>query len=401
MKKTLYQLNSNGRAKVWTVEVVKVDETLSNIVIHHGLEGGKMVEDITPITSGLNAGKKNATSIYEQAVKDAETEYNKKVKKGYVEDKTNIKAKGETHSIAEPMKGYPYHPQGKVMKGKTLDELKLRGETVVFQRKLDGYRIRLKVNKTDVAFYSSGGDILPTFPHIERVIREGYEEFVRSYGISEFFLDGEMYSHGIEGGFNTISSACGTRVHITPEKEELRGKMDFHLFDIISSEPYPVRYKMLYPFIDGPVVLVNNTVIEKLDDETVQQHFERFVAEGYEGLMIRTLDQPYEFKRTKQLTKYKPFVDEEFQVVGFKKSITGETLGSFECKMDDGTLIYPNPMGEIGTDAARLEIWNNREQYVGKWVNCRFMEYTIDGEGNKRVPRHPRARYFRKGKSKD
>ena len=106
MKKTLYQLNSNGKPKVWTIEVVKVSETLSNIVIHHGLQDGKMVEDVTPITEGKSTGRINATTVYEQAVRDAETEFNKKVKKGYVEDITQIKAKGETHSIKEPMKGF-------------------------------------------------------------------------------------------------------------------------------------------------------------------------------------------------------------------------------------------------------------------------------------------------------
>jgi ATP-dependent DNA ligase len=294
------------------------------------------------------------------------------------------------------MKGNPYHPLGKLMKAKTLDELKLRGKPGVLQVKLDGWRIRVKVNADEVVFYSSGGDILPTFEHIEKVIRKGYDKFVRSYGLQEFFLDGEMYLHNIAGGFNTIASACGTRVHITPEKKALREQLEFHLLDIISDKPYAMRYSMLYPFIDGPVVLVNNTMIESLNDEIIQQHFEQFLAEGYEGLMIRTLDSPYEFKRTKQLTKFKPFIDEEFQVVGFKKSITGETLGSFECKMEDGTLIYPNPMGDVGTDAAKLEIWNNKEKHIGKWLNCRFMEYTEDG-----VPRHPRGMHFRKGKSKD
>lgn len=400
MKKILYQLNSAGKVKVWMIEVIKISPALSNIVIHHGQQGGKMVEDVTPITEGKSAGRSNATSIYEQAVKDAETEFNKKVKKGYVEDINNIKAKGETHSINEPMKGFPYHPKGKAMKGKTLDELNLRGKKVGIQRKLDGWRARIKVTPTEVVFYSSSGDIIPTFEHVEESLRETYDRLKLS---GDIVLDGEFYSMKL--GFQTVASACGTRVHITPEKKALRDQIEFHLFDIVSDLPYAEgwqnRRNVIKPFYGGPIKKVE-TFYEICEDAMIQTYLEKFLQEGFEGVMIRTLDQPYEFKRTKQLTKFKPYIDEEYQVIGFKRSITGDTLGSLECVMENGTKFFANPMGEIGTDVARKEIWDNQQNYIGKWLNCRFMEYTeVDSGSGSGVPRHPRAMYFRKGKSKD
>ena len=57
---------------------------------------------------------------------------------------------------------------------------------------------------------------------------------------------------------------------------------------------------------------------------------------------------------------------------------------------------FANPMGELGTDAAKKEIWDNQQNYIGKWVTCCYLELTSD-----EIPRHPRARNFRKGKSKD
>jgi ATP-dependent DNA ligase len=108
------------------------------------------------------------------------------------------------------------------------------------------------------------------------------------------------------------------------------------------------------------------------------------------------MDCHYEYKKSKQFLKYKPLMDDEFQIVDFIKSISGDTLGSFVCKLPDGRTFSVNPKGELGTDKKRKEIWDDKESYRYLFLTVEFLEYTKDG-----IPRLPRAKAFRKGKSID
>lgn len=399
MKRTFYQQDSLNHMRVWEISVVKESETLSNIVINAGVEGGKMVETLTPITEGKNIGRANETTPHQQALADAETEIKKKVKKGYVEDRSQAKVKGETATIKLPMKGDKYHPKG-VDGALTLEKAKIKGKRIGIQRKLDGHRYRLHVTFDKVDFYSSGGDLVPPFPQIAEPIlksfRKIYNYVNEKYGITEYYLDGEIYNHKL--GFYAVASACGTKVNITPEKQALRDQMHFYLFDLCLPVNYELRQSIANKyFVDGDVIKGVETIFIEANDEEIEKYMLQFLAEGYEGLMIRQLDMPYEYKRTRQLLKYKPFEDDEFEIIGFKKSISGDTLGSIEFKTEAGVTFFATPKNEFGTDAVKQEIWNNKSAYLGKICTVSFMGYSPDD--NK--PRHPQVKGFRKGKSKD
>lgn len=197
------------------------------------------------------------------------------------------------------------------------------------------------------------------------------------------------------GGFQATASACGSVKNITPEKQALRDQMHFYLFDVCLDVPYTTRVKVL-PYFYSDVVKEVETIYMDANDDEIVKLFNLFLSEGYEGLMIRQLDIPYEFKKGKQLLKYKPLLDDEFQIVGFLKSVSGETLGSLQCVMEDGRTFHANLKGALGTDDMKKKIWDNQSDYLGKWVTVEFLEYTEDGK-----PRLPRAKAFRKGKSID
>ncbi len=395
-KQIFYQLDTKGKVREWSIEV-EDNSTYSTIIVNTGLKDGKKIETLTNITVGMNIGKSNETTHYQQACKDAQSEIDKRIKKGYVTDITQIKSKGETATIKAPMKGYSYHPTGK-NKALTLSDLKIRDEKVLLQVKLDGFRGRIHVTKDEVTFYSSGGDVIPSFPKIEKSIRNSFDKiysYVNSkYGINEYYLDGEYYNHDL--GFQKVASACGTRVNITPEKEVLRNQIQFYLFDVCLDAPYSTRSKVLEYFYDKDIVLETPGKYIMANEKEIDSYFEEVLKRGYEGLMIRTLQTPYEFKRSKQLTKYKPLLDSEYKIIGFKQSITGETLGAIEFQMEDGKTFYANPKDEFGTDEMKLTIWNNKKDYLGKYATVEFLNFTDEG-----LPRHPRVKGFRKGKSKD
>lgn len=409
IKKTFYKTDNLNNIREWNIEVApgSVPGTY-DIIIDAGLQGGQMINTVTTIDKGK--GKK---TVHEQAVADAQTEINKKVKGGYVDDISKLMAAGNTATIKKPMKGDKYHPTGK-NGGLTLDDLNIRGKEVGIQRKLDGWRYRLHVTRTSVTFYTSSGDLTLGFPHIEAEILTSFNkiyDYVNDkYGVTEYYLDGEIYNHKL--GFRDSASACASggkktsQSELSKEQAELRDKMHFNLFDVCMDAPYTTREKVIKYFYSPNVLEVVTYKIFAEDDE-IQKMFELFLLEGYEGLMIRQLDMPYEYKRTKQLTKYKPLVDDEFEVVGFKKSITGNTLGSIECKMADGRTFFATPKDTLGSDKDKQKIWDNQQDYIGKWLTVEMLEYGAPNDEDKKNgftfgrPRHPRAKSFRKGKSQD
>ena len=432
LDKIFYQIDSTGNVRVWNIQVVE-NQTSVDIVINAGVENGKMVETITPLTEG-----KGKNSALEQAIKDAQTEINTKVKKGYSDDRNVLKTKGETATIKAPMKAETYHPTGFLSDGSlkkgsyTLDGKAgakpskkstdtLRGQTIGLERKYDGWRLRIKVNKNEVIFYTSSGDVTLNFPQIEAAVRKAFDKNVayweKKYGVTEHILDGEIYKHNLQvvrdakdnvvdffyqdntSGFQATASACGSTVNLTPIKLKLRDEMQFHIFDVVNEDEkvlLSTRKKIAANYVDNKFILPVETIEVVADEKIIDSYMTQFLNEGYEGLMIRVLNSPYEFKRSKFIFKYKPLMDGEYKIIGFKKSITGETLGSFECEDDNGVRFSANPMNDFGTDAKKLEIWNNQADYLGKWITVIYLELTDAG-----VPRHGRAKGFRKGKSQD
>ncbi len=405
MKKvTLYQLSSTGKTKVWTIEVYPTGMMFSHatILTTSGELGGKM----TPTETVIRIGKGKNTP-FEQAVSEATSKLNKQIKKGYVEDINQIKASTERASgVKAPMKGERYHPTGAQTGSKTLDQLGLRGKMIGQQRKLDGFRYRIVINKSTCKFHSSSGDLVPAFPQVEKQLRKAFDKNIayweKNYGVTEYTLDGEMYNHELvqKKGFEAIQKACGTRIidaNTPAYTMGLRDQLEFHLFDVVLNAPYTTREKILPSFIDGKSVVEVETIKFIADEKIIDDYNEQFLAEGYEGTMLRVLDQPYEHKKGRQLLKYKPLLDAEFLIVGKTKSVTGDTLGALILQDESGNQFNSDLKGAMGTDAAKQEIWDNFEKnYKGKYVTVDFLNYTAAG-----IPRHPKARNLRKGPSQD
>lgn len=189
----------------------------------------------------------------------------------------------------------------------------------------------------------------------------------------------------------------------------------FHLFDYIGYEPYMKRLARLAPLSNVPfVVLVEQIAVENLDQLMIVE--QKFVTEGYEGVMVRSLDGRYKFGRSTVregiLLKVKRFVDEEATVIGFEErlhnanplerdafgyakrsshqagKVPTDTLGALVVQSPN----YTEPFN-IGTgfdDAMRKHIWTNREKYMGMLVTFKHQPH-----GEKDRPRFPVFKGFR------
>ena len=75
---SLYSLNSNGSIQKWDISVEG-----NRIIKRYGQIGGKIQEVEELVREGKNIGRSNATTPAEQAIAEATSQWEKKLKKGY------------------------------------------------------------------------------------------------------------------------------------------------------------------------------------------------------------------------------------------------------------------------------------------------------------------------------
>lgn len=108
-------------------------------------------------------------------------------------------------------------------------------------------------------------------------------------------------------------------------------------------------------------------VVKCLDEIT--PIVEQIWARGGEGVMLNTVNGPYEIKRSKDLLKVKHTEEHVLPVVDII-----EGTGKYEDAMGAIVVAYTNKRGEqsylgVGsgfTDAQRRDIWDNPEKYIGR-----------------------------------
>lgn len=140
-----------------------------------------------------------------------------------------------------------------------------------------------------------------------------------------------------------------------------------------------------------------------------------WLAEGYEGMMIRDHCGMYKFGRSTEreggLVKVKRFVDAEAKVIGFVEEMQNtneaktDALGHTERstvkaglvrKGTLGALIVKDSLGRvfnIGTGftaAQRADFWARRAELLGQFVTFKYFDHGI-----KESPRHPVFKCFR------
>jgi len=79
---TLYKRAKTGKIQSWQISV-EMDGHYATIVKQAGQLGGKLTEHKERITEGKNIGKSNETHPQQQALSQAQSDWNKKRDEGY------------------------------------------------------------------------------------------------------------------------------------------------------------------------------------------------------------------------------------------------------------------------------------------------------------------------------
>ena len=287
-------------------------------------------------------------------------------------------------------------------------ESKVSGKKLI-EVKLDGVRV-LTIVRSDgrVDMFSRNGKELANFPHIVEQLRN----VVKTHGSSnniDVVLDGEIMS----SSFQDLMK----QVHRKDNVEA--GDAILNLFDVIPLEDFEkgmwdktqsTRSDMIYYWHKTykdmlPNVTVVGHELVDLDTPEGQTRYKEInaqaVAGGYEGIMIKDPEAPYECKRSVAWLKLKPFIEVSLEVVDVEEG-TGRNvgrLGAIVCQgVDDGKTIRVN-VGSGFSDSDRDSYWASRDSLLGQIVEVRADAVTQnqDGTYSLRFPRFLRFRGFAVG----
>jgi DNA ligase-1 len=283
---------------------------------------------------------------------------------------------------------------------------KLKGRKLI-EKKLDGVRVLAVIHGVSVNLYSRNGKPFDNFPQIVESIRRIAKHLTPTYG-GRIVLDGEI----IGESFQALMRQAQRKSNVETSD------MTYCIFDAMPFDDFERGYWNAQQHKRTAWLLNNRSKFEtepglqvmpgfEVDLDTAEGHdqMRRFaddaVADGFEGIMIKDLDAPYECKRSSFWMKWKPVITVDLNIVGFEEG-TGRNagrLGAIVCEgVDNDRNICVN-VGSGLSDVDRDEYWSARNDLLGRVVEVAADAVTQnqDGTYSLRFPRFVRFRGFEQG----
>ena len=279
--------------------------------------------------------------------------------------------------------------------------------------KLDGVRVIMTVRKKmsgyDITCYSRNGKTFENFGHIEDQVASIAGKFLAKMGPSlgsmksGFVFDGEV-----------IGNTFQELMRQARRKENVQATDSvFNVFDVMPLDSFleghcnaQLRKRVtvlenIRPLVEQlPNVELLPHIIVDLDTEEGKKQLQSYantqVSAGFEGIMIKELEAPYECSRNTFWMKWKPTITVDLEVVDLEEG-TGRNkgrLGALVCEgVDDGKTIKVN-VGSGFSDSDRNDYWSNRNDVVGQTAEilCDIITQNQDGTYSLRFPRFVRFR---------
>jgi len=249
-------------------------------------------------------------------------------------------------------------------------------------------------------------------------------DYSKEYNI---ILDGELYGEGMT--FQEITHFVMTQDLDDPKNikkvghpETVPDKLKFYCFDCVDKLDFNMEFinrlqeveEMSY--YDDIVEVVEQEAVHS--KEAVLKYFEDVLERGYEGLILKSYECPYKRGRCTFregfMFKVKPYQTFDAPIIGIEERYmnTSESYINELGKQQKhnlkeamkptgiaGSLIvdYNGETQKIaltGDEHFRREIWVNRNNYIGKWIEYKGMLV-----GSKDRVRHPTFVRFREDKN--
>jgi ATP-dependent DNA ligase len=247
------------------------------------------------------------------------------------------------------------------------------------QMKMDGMRFNAIVRDGKVEFRSRNGKQILLLGNLEA-------EFAALAGNIDCVFDGELLvmddmtmqfadrqtGNGILNKANkgTISAVDAAKVHAT-----VWDLIPYVAFvDGYCLTPYAKRFATLQAIVDKQesagkkIWSVTSTIVQTLEE--AQDIFQGYLADGYEGIILKDGSGEWEDKRSKTQIKFKGELECDLKIVAVEegKGKAVGMLGAIICESADG--IVKVNVGSGFNDAQRKQYW--KENLVDKIVAVKY-----------------------------
>lgn len=405
----LYKKDYEGRPYKWGISIEQVGDNEYRLKYSYGVVSRTMTHSYSDIIKPKSKTIPGSTSEFSVAIKKAKSIYDRQLKKGYkylsdiateeeiennIDDLYNFltdrlpKYNTDVNNVCKPMKCQKFQ-LGK-MKYYAILQPKINGVRciILYKEVTESEGMFATTHKQAVILSKEG--LRYNIKHIEDEFTKFYETIPQ---MQNLVFDGELY---IKGKPVTTIGGAARNQYNEYHKDLKFVCFDLAIPDITNKDRDAIRFNTSYYIrsynpldicdhnrfdkIDKPVIFLNS--IEVHDDNEVLDYRDICIKEGYEGCVVRDKDAEYCFgQRPMTMMKCKKFDDAEFEIVDIKcRGNAYEKVGF--------TIIYllKNDINDLqfecngtGTVEDKLDIFNNKDKYIGKQATVKFYERTKNG----------------------
>jgi len=360
----LYTIDSSDRTRIWDIELSDPYLLGPGILYRDGLESGKIKDWTYKSSKPMNIGKSNETTAEQQASIMMENEIGIKLRNNYF------------YTIEEARSNKLFLPMLADKYEKRASKLKY---PLYVQPKFDGSRANVYYSKAEdrVVMMSRTGKEIVSCPHIV--------ESLRQYCLANptHIVDGELYNHILKDDFEELMS-LSRKTKPTAEDLVASSKMlKLYIYDmydtarpnLIFTERNNIVLDMSW---DIDCIELADTTVITTDAELITME-EHYLANGYEGIMVRVPNSVYKVDgRSADLLKKKIFTDEEFEIIDILEgdSTWKGCAKTVIIRLPDGRTQGAGLKGTFEVNAERLI---NKNQLIGKLATVCYFGKTNDG----------------------
>lgn len=406
-EKTWYLISRDTKGKIRIAivnyELINPKDKQNRYFVIHRISGQLGGKRTSQPDKTVERGKATR-NLWEQVMLEAKHLVKEKLDKGYREIEKDPD-EYKTSELEEILGGIITGQNGvpKPMLAKQVDKVtntKIFDKEWYASRKIDGLRCLIYMGDDGNLHTASRGamnydaamsDILE-HPDLIQLFKE-------NLGL---IMDGECYHHGYT--LQQLNSVARTQKTVIDYSI-----LQFYWYDIVdTNSTFEERWAFMQDLVDAlnktsqfivfdperefkdgelRIQLVPQILISGYDN-MLDLH-NKYVEEGWEGLVIRDPDKVYRPNgRTNDMIKIKVYKDDCFKVVGKEAGLRGSEDMVFIMEMPDGRTFKAKPFGDR---LQKEEYWNNfEEKYNGHIGECKFFYYSDDG-----IPLQPAFKAFR------
>lgn len=243
--------------------------------------------------------------------------------------------------------------------------------------KKDGNRLIAIVKENEVTYYSRSGK---ESSHLNGLFDEELLR-IREYLTVDFVIDGESFASNFTETMNAKKAG----------NDEAKNNLRLYAFFLMPLSDWVAQRtentmrstrraleRILKTCNCEKIILVEGREVTDYQD-MINFCNEAIDVHNVEGLILKDWDATYKWDRSLAWCKVKRMYDADCRIVGFypgrPKSRLENTLGGLIVAgfLENGTRVECN-VGSGFSDDLRAEIWNNKEEYLGKTAVIKYQE---------------------------